>query len=168
MKKHWKAAAAAISGAVIMIGAVGFFALNQKVVDVQPSSVVTDLESTLNANDRVLLEVVPDASYAQLGYLEPGNEPINILKAAKDGKAADIQKVAGSGVEVKDIIDDVTYDKLVSVYNNFDSCWEPVTGASVKYRFKYQERDRSTCLRVFTSIPQRSESREKSPSRISP
>ena len=107
MKKHWRAfTGLLVCFAILAAGTIGYFLNNDFLVkEKNHSNVVASIATSANAGDFVILEIVPDMSYAQLGYLQAGSEPIDILKASKAGKADEIAKIAGGGVTLKKTID---------------------------------------------------------------
>lgn len=48
-----------------------------------------------DSSDYVILEIVPDISYAQMGYYVAGEEPIDLVEACEDGAADDIESMLG-------------------------------------------------------------------------
>lgn len=140
MKKHWKALTGLlICFAILATGVVGFFMSNNMLVEESKRSAVSaNLVGSLKLDDFVILEIVPDKSYAQLGYLQEGSEPIDLLAACKDGKAEEIAKIVGDGVELKKTIDGSTYKRLSKVYDDMEKYWEKTaSGSSIQSNNKY-------------------------------
>lgn len=140
MKKHWRAfTGLLVCFAILAAGTIGYFLNNNFLVkEEKNSNVVASLATSANAGDFVILEIVPDMSYAQLGYLQGGSEPIDILKASKAGKADEIAKIAGNGVTLMKTIDGKTYKQLSQVYDNMDKYWEQTaSGSSIQANNKY-------------------------------
>lgn len=133
MKKHWKewvGIAACI--AIVSVVLVGFFKNSKLLKEKAPSDTSVDFVGSLSEDDFVVLEIVPDESYAQLGYLQEGLEPVDIIKACQDGKAEDIAKVAGNSVSVAKRINQSTYQHLMKVYGEekVKNNWEQVASGS--------------------------------------
>ncbi len=140
MKKHWRAfTGLLVCFAILAAGTIGYFLNNDFLVkEKNHSNVVASIATSANAGDFVILEIVPDMSYAQLGYLQAGSEPIDILKASKAGKADEIAKIAGGGVTLKKTIDGETYKQLNQIYDNMDKYWEQTaSGSSIQANNKY-------------------------------
>lgn len=143
MKKHWKEwAGLLVCFAILATGLIVFFRNSKLILEQEHSTVVANLSDSLSEEDFVVLEVVPDKSYAQLGYLQEGMEPVDIFEACKDGKASDIAKIAGTGVKLVKTIDGTTYDYLKGVYGEekMNKNWEQTSSGSAisskRYTFK--------------------------------
>lgn len=99
----------------------------------------------LDEDDFVILEVVPDTSYARLGYYLAGAEPINIFEACVDGKADEVQALMG-GTEFsakKKTITGSQYKRLKNAYGEdlMKQYWTRTSSGSailsnVTYEFK--------------------------------
>lgn len=138
MKKHWKVVSGFVACIAILACAIGFFVNNNTLVkETKHTASTTNFASSVSEDDFVILEIVPDKSYAQLGYLQAGQEPIDILEASKDGKASDIKKVAGDSVELKKTISKSEYNRLKDIYGNkMEEYWtKPASGSAIKYTF---------------------------------
>ena len=101
MKKHWKALVGGIAGFCILVGMIAGWIINNHGISIldtnnEKRSVPQEARANkINEDDYVILEIVPDVSYAQLGYLQAGDEPIDVFKASEDGKTEQIQILAG-------------------------------------------------------------------------
>ena len=97
MKKQWKALAGFIACLAVVVSLVATFMMVKPKEDQNKSATALP---NVNKDDFVILEIVPDESYAQLGYLNAGSEPDNFFENIKAGKGDKIAAVAGDGVEL--------------------------------------------------------------------
>jgi len=134
MRKHncWKSLKYAIGGFCIVGMLVGgYFSRNmiQQIIkgDVEKyeSSSIDYKASDYAEEDYIVLEIVPDYSYARLGYGFIGCEPLNYFKACNENKNAAtwIKEAAGSVdgkglVEVRKSLTSSEYKKIREYYSN--------------------------------------------------
>ncbi|MBQ3601020.1 MAG: DUF5057 domain-containing protein [Lachnospiraceae bacterium] len=137
MKKQWKALAGFIACLAVVVSLVATFMMVKPKEDQNKSATALP---NVNKDDFVILEIVPDESYAQLGYLNAGSEPDNFFENIKAGKGDKIAAVAGDGVELVTEFTKDEYDALIADYGeaNVNSCIEPntATGSAAKYVVK--------------------------------
>lgn len=142
MKKHWKAMTGLlVCVAILVVGTIGYILSNNVLVKEKKSTEVSaDLSISSTEYDFVILEIVPDLSYAQLGYLQAGQEPIDIMKACKDGKAEEIKKIVGDGVEFAKGINQKKYNRLSEVYGSdkVKKYWtETTSGSAIRSKYSF-------------------------------
>ena len=146
MKKHWRVLVGFMSMLLLICGTVTFFMvenpLDRKSEDTQQAAgAQVSMVNHFDEDDFVILEIVPDYSYAQLGYLLAGGEPIDMLKACADGKAEEIAGIAGSeNVDVVSTINGTRYDELEDIYgeDKMKKYWtQTVSSGGIRSRAKY-------------------------------
>lgn len=122
MKKQWRVKAGACLCVVLVFSVLVGLLLMQprllKKAKVDKNSV--SLSFDVNAEeDYVILEIVPDKSYAQLGYWAAGSEPIEIFDICEEGgeKYEVLKELLGNNAyeEVSGITSQ-QYDDLVEIY----------------------------------------------------
>lgn len=150
MKKHWKAIGSGIVCVMALLAVIfSFLATHPLVQDEQNGNVQAAALPNYDARDNfIVLEIVPDTCYGQLGYLQSGSEPVDIFKVSKAGEADKIAKIAGNGVKLVNQINGVQYKQLEEVYGedklkkNFI---KTVSGASAYARqTKYELPDKNS------------------------
>ncbi len=95
----------------------GFLTTHPLVQDDQNKNFQATTLPSYDARDNyIVLEIVPDACYKQLGYLQAGSEPVDIFKVSNDGNADRIAKVAGNGVQLVKEINGIQYKQLEDTY----------------------------------------------------
>lgn len=148
MKKHWKVGLGFGVCFVMIVSVIfGFIKYNplkmvkqnneQKAAPVALTN-FDGKEISYNTDyDFVVVEIVPDISYAQLGYLMEGQEPIDVMKACADGKADDLVSMlpAGTYKEVE-TINNSQYEDLKDIYGEsaMKEYWEVASGTAVGVR----------------------------------
>lgn len=103
--------------------------------------------SELDEDDFVILEVVPDTSYARVGYYMAGKEPINIFEACADGKADEVQALMGGDefAVKKKAITGSQYKRLKNVYGEelMTEYWTRTSsGSSILSNVTYEFKDK--------------------------
>lgn len=131
MKKHLKAILGLLAGFAIIIGVFAFFIQNNNLdedVNKEVSSAVSELNDKIGSTSKkfVVLDIVPNLSQAEIGYLVSGQEPVDIMKACAEGNAAVIQEFSDDGVKLVSEIDEDTYNTLVQKYgkSKMEKYWE--------------------------------------------
>lgn len=155
MKRHWKALVGGIAGLCILVGIIAGGLINNHgihILDVgnkQRSVPTATRADKIDEDDYVILEIVPDVSYAQLGYLQAGDEPIDIFKACAEGKADQIQALAGGSAYCKKTkyVTGTEYEELQETYEAVDLSQyftKVTTGTAIKSQNRYEFQDNQT------------------------
>lgn len=148
MKKHWKVGLGFGVCFVMIVSVIfGFIKYNPlkmvKQNDEQKAAPVAltnfdGKEISYNTDyDYIVVEIVPDISYAQLGYLMEGQEPIDVMKACADGKADDLVSMLPDGTYKEvDTINNSQYEDLKDIYGEsaMKEYWEVASGTAVGVR----------------------------------
>ena len=148
MKKHWKAIGSGFVCIMALLAVVfGFLATHPLVQDEQNNNVQTAALPGYDARDNyIILEIVPDSCYKQLGYLLAGSEPVDIFEVSNAGEADKIEKIAGNGVQLVNQINGVQYKQLEEVYGTDkveDNFIKTVSGAGAYAKqTKYEWKDK--------------------------
>ncbi|MDE7422233.1 MAG: DUF5057 domain-containing protein [Lachnospiraceae bacterium] len=148
MKKHWKAIGSGFVCIMALLAVVfGFLATHPLVQDEQNNNVQTAALPGYDARDNyIILEIVPDSCYKQLGYLLAGSEPVDIFEVSNAGEADKIEKIAGNGVQLVNQINGVQYKQLEEVYGTDkveDNFIKTVSGAGAYAKqTKYELKDK--------------------------
>lgn len=155
MKKHWKALFGGIAGLCILTGTIAGWIISNhgiSILDMNNNQRSVPQEARadkINEDDYVILEIVPDVSYAQLGYLQAGDEPIDIFKACAEGKAEQIQALAGGSTYCKttDYVTGLEYEDLKETYGEEKVSkyfTQVTTGTAIKSQKRYDFKDNKT------------------------
>lgn len=148
MKKHWKVGLGFGVCFVMIVSVIfGFIKYNPlkmvKQNDEKKAAAVAltnfdGKEISYNTDyDYIVVEIVPDISYAQLGYLMEGQEPIDVMKACADGKADDLVSMLPDGTYKEvDTINNSQYEDLKDIYGEsaMKEYWEVASGTAVGVR----------------------------------
>lgn len=144
MRKQWKIATGLLLSAVVIASAVGlqkgsFFKFKTSDIAQKEADAGTyHLPDDYNANkDLVIVEVVPDYTYAQLSYGVEGNEPINLMEACQEGYAEEIKKLFSDNLYKEYTpgyyLNQDEYEEVLGMYFKNDplKAAEYVTGPSI-------------------------------------
>ena len=130
MKKHWKVLTGLVLCMTLMIGMVvtGHFKSplhlfhTQKYNQEAAAGTYTFPSSYNSKKHLVVLEVVPDYSYAQLSYGMKGAEPIDMMAACQNGDAEKVKSLFGDDMFTTyspgSKISEDMYEEILSQYFN--------------------------------------------------
>lgn len=150
MKKQWRVKAGLCLCIVFVFSALlGVVLLNPNLMEKKnedKKSVALSISDVDKEEDYVVLEIVPDKSYAQLGYWAAGSEPVEVFDICEKGgeEYEALKKILGkNGYEEVSTVTKNQYDELEEIYGTkkmekyFPA--ENVTGSGIKgERVAYQ------------------------------
>ncbi|MBQ1688706.1 MAG: DUF5057 domain-containing protein [Lachnospiraceae bacterium] len=153
MKKHWKVLTGLVLCMTLMIGMVvtGHFKSplhlfhTQKYNQEAAAGTYTFPSSYNSKKHLVVLEVVPDYSYAQLSYGMKGAEPIDMMAACQNGDAEKVKSLFGDDMFTTyspgSKISEDMYEEILSQYfnNNTEKAAKYITGPSVSAGSKFYQ-----------------------------